>query len=227
MAIQRKTKQRVARKLKNSAVRDTQPARPQLGLPCYERAFRKLINELTYAFARADNPIIAKLGFRQEVPILHRQQVSGAKGTTTLESAPIGHEFAVSNEDLLRGHREAFLILMWEMGQKLAAGLMQQLVDNLNRVTGATGMVINGKNYPNRVERFLAMLETVELTFDDQGNFQPPTVMAGTKESASLMDDLNKAGPDAHKRYEAIIAKKREAWLATRSARCLPQLFQD
>lgn len=227
MAKRRNAKRRSAGKHFNAAAHETQPARPQLGLPCYERAFRKLINELTYAFARADNPIIAKLGFRQEVPILHRQQVSGAKGTTTLEPAAIGHDFAVCNVDLLQGNREAFLVLMWEMGQKLAAGLMQQLVDNLNKVTGATGMVINGKNYPNRVERFLAMLETVELAFDDQGNFQPPTVMAGTKESASLMDELNKAGPEAHKRYEAIIAKKREAWLATRSARCLPQLFQD
>lgn len=200
---------------------------PSLALPCYSRAFVLMLERLAYHFAAEQNQLVRSIGFSQKVPALYPQLIKGDKSTVKLESFPLSAELRFTNDEILNGRRDQFLTKVAELGQKFAAGLVKQFIAMMNKVTKATGLELDGREYPNRVERFFAMLEKIEMIFDENGNAVKPSIMAAPKEAKALFDELEATGSEGKKRLEDIIAKKREKWIATKSNRCLPQLFKD
>ena len=108
-----------------------------------------------------------------------------------------------------------------DMAKEMGRQATQNFLAKLNKIVEEVGNVLSAKGKPISVDLYLAMLERIEIPFDE--NLQPilPVLYTHPNHEKNITDVFEKLEKDevVKARYEKIIAKKREQWLASESNR--------
>lgn len=101
-----------------------------------------------------------------------------------------------------------------KIADEMARQMSQNMFAEISRVTKEVGNEVNAEGQPLTQKLFLKMLEKIDMDFDDNGNWNPPTII--------MHPDLWEAKKDELKSWEAdevflakqklIIEKKKEEW---------------
>ena len=163
-------------------------------------------------------------GFREGDPIVaqirRRPQRVGRDGeyrdvlgrTNRIEYQKASAECRIQPQEAKGMSVEEFLKVPNDAGRDIARQMARHLFATLDKVTEATGNVIDAKGEPLRFEHFLAVLEKIPIEFDQHGRAQFPTAVLGP----ALYEQLQRRLPEwesdsaGQARIAEILSIKRE-----------------
>jgi predicted DNA-binding protein (UPF0251 family) len=107
--------------------------------------------------------------------------------------------------------------------KELAMQQSKVFYDEIGKAVEKVGNVIDIKGKSFSIDDFLKMLDMIWLDFDENGNPNFPTIVAGEKTFKSISEVLPQLETDQEckKRLAEIIERKREEWRARESNRKL------
>jgi len=136
---------------------------------------------------------------------------------------PIEAIATMSHQDIREKGPAAALSAAQKIATDITRGLAQRVVNSLKEATDETGNVINGEGKPFSSSLYLDILRTLRLTFDDEGNWIPPQIVAHPQHREIIESTLRQAETDASfvAEREVIVRKQREEWRAREADRRL------
>jgi hypothetical protein len=126
-------------------------------------------------------------------------------------------------DDVLRSGTKAVRDMLDTMGEGLAKDEAQAFMSMMDQATEEAGTVVHGKGQPFSAEHFIEAISKIELSFDDNGNWEMPTMIMHPLQEArfhAVMKQIDDTA-DVKARVTAIVDKKREEWLAREARRTL------
>jgi hypothetical protein len=125
--------------------------------------------------------------------------------------------------DLLANGAQAIRDMLATMAQGLSKDQVKMFEEVMKKATDEAGTVVHADGRPFSAELFIEAIEKMELVFDDNGNWQMPTLVGHPIHAARLKSELARidATPELHAKATAIVNKKRGAWLAREANRTL------
>ena len=97
-----------------------------------------------------------------------------------------------------------------EIAQEMASSFERMLFAKMREVTGKTGNVVDAAAHRTLLEAWVASLEAIELSLDDEGNLNLPISSFAPSQRQKLIEEIERAPPELHERLEAMKAKKLE-----------------
>lgn len=98
------------------------------------------------------------------------------------------------------------------------AQVVPKMIEHISAICEGTGNVVDGAGM-SIWEAQLEMLETIEIVFDSDGTPSLPQLLVNPETAAKMGDP-----PDGFaERFEAIIERRRDEWMAGRRTRRLPR----
>lgn len=122
--------------------------------------------------------------------------------------------FTVKNEDIPELTPDKIRELLDEVAEEMCKQQSQHMFGKIFEATHAVGNVINASGKPFSPELFLEMLDRIELSFDEDGKWIPPTMIVHPEFIAANKDVLANLDkdPELQARQTEIINRKREEW---------------
>jgi hypothetical protein len=190
-------------------------------LPEYVEGFGRFLAEVMHGLAASKDPILAKAP-----RVLTRRMY---RGRNSLESSESGEavdpptmstrtEFNLSHDLVASGDAGELLAEIDALAEKYVSQVMPQFFENLSMITTAFGNTHHAGGQPFNWDMFLDMFEGMDVPFDDNDNPVLPSIYAGT--DFTIPPEMT---PEQTARLEAIIAGKRDAYLARRRYRRIPR----
>jgi hypothetical protein len=188
----------------------------------YERAERALVSQLLFELPVLKSPLLAM--FRREV-------VEGARATRTeLDSGALlespgfaaGSLLSLSVGGAIHGDIEGWYCSIDESADQMTAATVRGLTEQLDASLEASGQTVDGRGQPLSWDLLLDAFESMEWSFDKNGNPVGKSLVVAP-EMAERLSALPEPTPAQDARYEAIMARKREDFLARRGHRQLPR----
>lgn len=182
-------------------------------LPEYDEAFGRYLSEAMHGLAGAIDPILAKIP-RVVVGRMYRGRNS-VEATTTVD--PPGMEtrntFGLNHDLIASGDVDGFLAAIYSLAEQYVASVMPQFFANVSMVTDAFGNTHDAGGQAFSWDMYLDLLEGMEVAFDENDNPVLPTMITGPDFTAPEITE------EQDVRKEAILAGKRDAYLARRRYR--------
>jgi hypothetical protein len=99
----------------------------------------------------------------------------------------------------------------------------KMVLDNLNEITEAYGNSIDAQGRPFTVDLYLEGIEKIQLNFDEEGNWEPPTLIVPPTMLSLVREELKKLNddPELQYRFNELLNRKREEWLVQENNRKL------
>lgn len=138
-----------------------------------------------------------------------------------LELRPLEVSLVVTQSEFPDMSHEEVLQKMVELGVQFGDQMIQSFITNLDKVTQETGNVVNAAGRPLDAGLLYELYESVEISFDDDGNPNLPQLIGGTPQQREVVRRTMTEDEDFRSRFAALIAQKREYWLARQSDRKL------
>lgn len=192
--------------------------------------FPFLKREIATRLARAAQRSAAGGPLLRELPSLRQHEgnrgemirTDGSVASISYDT-PIEAEVTVRIDDARRQGPAASVRAPREIGEQLAAGVEQRLFETISEAVESVGNVVDGGGRPFSADMFIEMLETMELSFDEDGDWQPPTLVAhpDTLQKIKVQLDLIDTDPHIKARVETIVNRQREEWRAREARRAL------
>lgn len=124
--------------------------------------------------------------------------------------------FSVS--DAIQGDFTDVVVAIAKTADQFVASIMPQILEHISEICDATGNVVSGKDRPIW-DAMVEMMETVAISFDEDGNPSLPSIVMQPDTAAKIGDP-----PEGYQeRLDAIVARRRDEWLARRRTRRLPR----
>ena len=126
-------------------------------------------------------------------------------------------------DDLLKSGTRAVRDMLDTMGEGLAKDEAQAFMSMMDQATEEAGTVVRGEGQPFSAEHFIDAISKMELSFDDGGNWEMPTMVMHPSQEArfrAVMKEIDDKA-DLKARATAIVDKKREEWFAREARRTL------
>lgn len=103
--------------------------------------------------------------------------------------------------------------------RQMAEGMSKHFFEVMDRGTREAGMVVDGKGGPITEDLILEMIEKMEHTFDEDGTWNPPTILAGQE----IIDKMagNQMSPEANAKLGEILDRKRDDFRRRQAGRVL------
>ena len=117
-------------------------------------------------------------------------------------------ECSIALEDIAKGDPKIIFNHIATGAQKMTSSIDHMFFGKIDEVTSRTGNIVNSADYNSQFETFLAMLEKIEMSVDENGNLNPPTLVLAPGYRAELQKILQEASPEMRKRFDRIMAKK-------------------
>lgn len=178
-------------------------------------------NEASRELARAIHPLLAQVT-REELAEGPPPQVAGdalpAEASSLYRSMAIRHEWTVSIEDVAAFNLEQFLAHLYALGDSIGGQMVRGMLEHISAVTDEYGNTIDagGRDF---FDVFAETLETIDMTFDDEGR-PNLTIVMHPDQMEKLRD--KQPTPEQEARLDAILQRRKEEWLASRRRRDLP-----
>lgn len=122
-------------------------------------------------------------------------------------------------EDIKSFNLEAFSYQIYSFAEQRLNKMEAFVLDSISAVTKLTGNIVNNRGKPLTEETILEMLEKIEIRFDENGNFNLPSIIV-SPESMKLINQI-KPGSEYQKKYQEIIDKKKTEYYAKKCSRRL------
>jgi hypothetical protein len=195
----------------------TPPASP-LRLDEYDLATREFFSEAVEAVSRAISPILGQIQ-REKVEVLP-PSVNTMESGHVVRRDPLLHSAAVSfsvNAGVQGDFSDVHAAIV-ETAEQFVASIMPSIFQHISEICDATGNVLSGADRP-LWDAILEMLETIAISFDEDGNPSLPSVVMHPDAAAKLGEP-----PEGYEqKCNEIIARRRDEWLAGRRTRRLPR----
>lgn len=134
--------------------------------------------------------------------------------------AVISHEWVAHLDESLNFDVDACLAQLYEMADSYGAQMMRGLIELISDTCDSTGNVIDAKDI-GFFDAMIRAVETMEMSFDEDGNHN--TTLLVHPDTAKKLAELTPT-PEQQASMDAVLAKKRSDWDASRSRRDLPGL---
>lgn len=196
----------------------TEPRPHQLALDEYDRATREFFSEAVDAVARASNPILGQVQ-REKVEVLPRSMNTMESGDIVeLEPLLSSASVVLSVPDAIRGDFADVVAAIAQTADQFVASIMPSIFEHISAICDATGNVVSAKGR-SYWDAMLEALETISITFDEDGNPSLPSTFMSPENAEEIGDP-----PEGYEhRCNEIIARRRDEWLAGRRTRRLPR----
>jgi hypothetical protein len=178
-------------------------------------------SEASRELARALHPLLAQVT-REELAEAPPPQAEGdalpAEASSLYRPMAIRHEWAVSIEDVAAFNLEQFLADLYVLGDSMGRQMVRGMLEHISAVTDEYGNTIDagGRDF---FDVFAEALETIDMTFDDDGR-PNLTIVMHPDQLEKLRD--KQPTPEQEARLDAILQRRKEEWLASRRRRDLP-----
>lgn len=126
-------------------------------------------------------------------------------------------------EDVRRlGERSVFAAVE-KLGADLHEGMAKRLFQTITKAAESVGNVRDAKGAPITAESILEMLDKMEMSFDENGAWNRPTIITGPglAEPAKAAYLQLEEDPSLRVRRDAIVNRKREEWRVREARRKL------
>ena len=191
---------------------------PCLALDEYDRATREFFSEAVDAVARASDPILGQIQ-REKVEVIAKSMSTMESGEL-LQREPLLSSASVSFSvpDAIDGNFSDVVAAIANTAEQFLSSMMPNIFDHISEICDATGNVVSGKDRPIW-DAMIEVLETIAISFDEDGNPSLPSIVMHPDTAAKLGDP-----PEGYEeKVNEIIARRRDEWLAGRRTRRLPR----
>jgi hypothetical protein len=166
------------------------------------------------------------------VPSLSRSRIFEGRTNTIIRSSgqaestsmmQAGAELQIPLDEIPTLGLEDLLRELDTMAKSLAGQQENHLITTLEETTEKAGQVIDGKGQPLSPDLLFRVLEALQIEFNADGTPELPTLVVHPDQlgaARSISAEFN-ANRDLARRFEEIIAKKREEWRAREADRHL------
>ncbi len=171
--------------------------------------------------ARALHPLLAQVT-REELAEGPPPQAEGealpAEASSLYRPIAIRHEWTVSIEDVAAFNLDQFLADLYALADSMGSQMVRGMLEHISAVTNKYGNTIEAGGC-DFFDVFAETLETIEMSFDDEGH--PNLTIVMHPEQIAKMRDKQPT-PEQEARLDAILERRKEEWLASRRRRDLP-----
>jgi hypothetical protein len=189
----------------------------------------RLKRDIQYALDRyLWGQVHARLGFFNEAPKHpiqegNRLRIVRADGSIhESELKESSAEMSLKLDDVPRLTLEKRISILNDQAENIARQISTQLFKDLTEELDKSGQVVDQKGMPLTPEAIFAVLEKVQLEFDETGEHEVSIVLPPAL-APKAMEALKQIESDQtlRKRYEEVIARKRMEWRDREAARKL------
>jgi hypothetical protein len=152
---------------------------------------------------------------------LEYMTIDGDEKRATYQRAAVDYEVRPADIPTMTFHDAVGVVA--GKGRELGVQQAQIYYESLNQSLEEVGNAVDAGGQPFSVDLLLQLLEKVQISFDEHGNPQLPTLHIGPDLEASASQVLANLGedPSAQARLNDIIEKKKEVWNAEQDRRKL------
>ena len=169
------------------------------------------------------------LGYLGEIPTYqhhegHHWQISRQDGSQDdRDYQELKADFNLSIDEVPGLTPEKIRQKLDQVAEEMARQMAQSMFSTIEEAVDAAGNKIDAQGKSLTPDLFLEMLERIELSFDDDGNWLPPTMIVHPDFWAAKKEEIKawESDPTFQIRRDEIVAQKREAWRAREACRKL------
>lgn len=186
----------------------------------YEAATERWIERTVDFLMVVSDPLYAQLRPEQIEGLGAASVRSGAGGEVMVKPVRIAATGSVDVGSVIAGDFADLETVVAEIADQKLEQTMRAYFALVMDVTQHTGNVVDA--HGDAAEALLAMLEKMDIAFDDDGN--PAIQMVVSPADAErVRAQIAAFTPDQHRRFAETIIRKREAYRASRRRRRLPR----
>lgn len=194
-------------------------ARPAIGtLDEYASASRAFFSDTVTAIVRSGDGVLSQIGVEQTeaIPPMQHTMASGQ----ILPSGPLlaSSEISFSRAGVVEGDFDEFHLAVYQTAEQLERDMTRHLFGHISELTEATSSVVR-TNGGCMWEGILEMMETIHLSFDQDGTPTMPTIVV----SPDTREKMGEAPSWFIERLNEIVLRRRDEWLVRRRTRRLPR----
>jgi|HubBroStandDraft_2_1064218.scaffolds.fasta_scaffold350273_2 hypothetical protein len=137
-----------------------------------------------------------------------------------VDMAPVSAEIRVAQGSRLSEFtREVLQAHLIGVARQMAQGMSDHFFEVIDRGTQEAGMVVDAKGQPLTEDLFLDLIEKMEHTFNEDGSWNPPTMVMAPEMAERLKGAQTSEA--AQKRLSEILERKRDEFLRRQAGRIL------
>jgi hypothetical protein len=189
-------------------------------LPEYDRAFARFVTDTVHELAVARSPVLSQMQFTT-MPSTVGSRVRDLEGLDVdLAPEKVGYEMSMSVEAIRTGDYEQFYVEVDLAADLLAKDLMRVWFGAMNRITEATGNVVDAGGRLT-YEALYEMLDKIEYSLDENDQLVMPSLVMHP-DTAKQLEELGPLTPEQEQKLAELRERKRGEALARRRRRRLP-----
>lgn len=187
-------------------------------LPEYETIFSQFFQDTVNTFMSLKSDMLPGIQMsNHEGPISMRTNVN--EEVIDKEPSLVEMSFNIPYESIINTDINCLIMAIEEASDSGLQSLIPQVFDFLSEVCEASGQVVDGKGQPYSFDLFLELLEKIEITFEDDGTPNMPTMVVNPKMREVI--EKNPPTKEQEKKMEELINKKRNDFFAKKRTRRL------
>ncbi len=143
--------------------------------------------------------------------------------TQESEYEPIQGEFKMHLSEARDLTQEKVADIIDGVAKNIGDQLSKSLFSTLNKATTESGRSLDKKGEPLTPDDFLEMMEKIEPTFTEAGEFQPPFIIMHPDVFDAYKNKFKEwdNDPEVKKKHDEMIERQRERWNARQASRKL------
>lgn len=190
--------------------------------PGYEQAMTDFMGKVAQGILELDG-LLRKMPSRRTV---HAGPMRSVREPQVLDQPLQAFRYTLSIPfDVIRNTDiDQFTTLLYDFAEAHRHELGGAFVRTMMEVTEATGNTINAEGRPLSFDMINDAIELIDISFDEQGKPNLPSIMVGPEMSKRLM--AIEPTPEQLQRYREILQRKKEAFDAQKRTRRLPRQHQ-
>ena len=199
-----------------------------MALPRYPQLKRKLAKMLMDYF---ESEASKELGPLQDVrrftqhegKTLTHNTMDNSQQDKELKYVEFKSEYKVVYADVPKMGAEGVMKLLQEQAKEFGAQQAKHSYKVISQTTEEVGNVVNNGGKPFSIDSFFEVMEKIQIEFDEFGRPNMPTMVVGPDgvEQAKAVIEEAENNPEAKKRMDELMAKKKEEYDAEQARRKL------
>jgi len=192
-----------------------QPLKASFALHEYAAAGTRFFSDAVSAVSRADG-VLSMIRTEKAEYIAVSQNTLDDGEIVEMEPILTSSVMTFTVSDGIAGDFDEVHVAIAETAAAFSEQLTKRILQNISELCDGTGNVVNAKGR-SIWEAQLEALETIQITFDEDGNPSLPSIVM----HPDTADNMGDPPEDFRPRYDSIVERRRDEWLARRRTRRL------